>query len=380
MNITVQQERLEDAINTVTKFIDYRAHMQILRNVRMTARDNRLTLSVYNLTVGIYAEVFINASVKREGEALVHAKTVKDLVALLSSEKVTLKLQNNNRLAIACGNDKTTTKSEDTDEFPPEPSLEEEHRFTMTGVLFKRIVMTTALSAATNDSRPILCGLHMHEKNGYLKFAAADGYRLSIRETFIPATEGLGITIPAKAIMEFAKQIETDGDIQIVTDKKGDWVTLQQGSLIVSTQLIDGHFPDYEAISGNAQNNIKAVMKFRTNDMKKSLDRARVFARDNAMVVCLENVSSPDQSQEMMLSVTGKSAERGDIKDLIATLAETYDNIMFSANVDFLVDALDAVQTDDAIIDYKATSDPIVIRSTDPHGTIHVVMPISVTT
>src|SRR5438477_80431 len=66
------------------------------------------------------------------------------------------------------------------------------------------ITMSCWIQASTEDSRPVLTGVHTNFEGKLLKLAASDGFRLSVFELPLenPVEEKTEIVVPARALAE----------------------------------------------------------------------------------------------------------------------------------------------------------------------------------
>lgn len=372
MNIKVKQPYVEEAMSTLMRSIDKRANMEILRCVHIIAKDNRVTFAVYNMETGVYASETIEATIEKEGQVVVLASTLNDLVKLLSPESMQLK-ELKGKLSIKCGNDKSTTKTFDPDDFPPAPDTTAGYTMTMTAALFKKIMQPAVISTAKEDNRPVLCGVAMFNHAGCLYMAGADGYRLALRETFFDGPDQTYI-IPRQAIEVFLGGLYDDGDVGISASK--DYVEFRHGNMRVTTLLINGKYPDVMAIDQTARSK-KMTIRFPKDKMLRCLKRAGVFSKDSANRIVIRAKDMPSYPHKKLdITIEGQSVERGDSVDEMEVDAEGSAHLNITVNINYLLDAIKNTPTEMVMMDYQDSTSPVVIRPEDPHGTRHIIMPM----
>ena len=86
------QENLEKGLNIVTKAIPTKSALPILSNVLITTENGRLKLSATNLETTI--STYVGASIDKEGEITIPAKTFKDFIANLSPSTINANVLN----------------------------------------------------------------------------------------------------------------------------------------------------------------------------------------------------------------------------------------------------------------------------------------------
>src|SRR5829696_6232199 len=73
----------------------------------------------------------------------------------------------------------------------------------------RRIALAVEKSAAKDDSRPVLAGIHASVKGNRLTLAAADGFRLSTAYATLDASAGTHAAIIERAgLLAFAKSLK----------------------------------------------------------------------------------------------------------------------------------------------------------------------------
>ena len=106
---------------------------------------------------------------------------------------------------------------------------------------------------STEETRYYLNGIYIHAKDvdgaNVMRAVATDGHRLARVE--IPMPEGAsgmaGIIVPRKAVLEVEKLLEdADGTIDIALSETRIRFTFE--SIVITSKLIDGTFPDYERV------------------------------------------------------------------------------------------------------------------------------------
>ena len=98
MKVVCQGLELSDAVIKVTKAINGKSVSPILDGIKLTAKDDCLTLFATDLELAI--EKKINAEVLVEGETVVPGKFFGELVKMLTNEQIELTLDENQKLKI----------------------------------------------------------------------------------------------------------------------------------------------------------------------------------------------------------------------------------------------------------------------------------------
>lgn len=373
MIVSVLQENLAKSLNIVTKAVDSNPPLPVLANVLLETEDSRLKLSATNLEMSITA--WIGAKVEQAGSITLPAKTFSELVNNLSRERVDLRLDAaTDTVHMRCGIQTSNVRGINADEFPP-INHNEEADLNLEGKTLREMVLQTAFAAAREQNRPILTGVYMQLEGNVLTMAAADGYRLAVRtaETAESFAERQDMVIPAKAMSEVARIAEDDQEIGISLPKQRNSITVFMPNILVSSQLLEGRFPDFASIIPRS---FATSTTLYTSDLLTVCQRAEIFARDNANSANLhvKPASNPGEPAEVL--IVGKSAERGDSEGMLDASAEG-EALDISFNIKYLIEVLRVIKEERVVFQSNGPENPGVLRPENREDFTHVIMPMS---
>ncbi len=376
MKITVLQENLSKGLSIVNKAVESRPTMPVLGNILLQTDDARLKLAAVNMSLGMGITCWIGAKIEEAGAITLPAKTLTDLVSNLSPERVDLILDTATQTVnLRCGGTKSNIKGIDADEFPP-VQQGGAGDVIVPGKALKEMITQTVFAAATEDNRPILTGVYFLFDGNVLTMAAADGYRLAVRTVELDQTftEPVSMVIPSRALAEVARIIsDEDSEVLITLPQERDIVMFHMKNVDVSSQLLEGKFPDFGAIIPRGYNTSTVMF---TADLLRACQRAEIFARDNSYSgrILIKPPKGPGEPGELI--VTSKSAERGDNEGMIDASVEG-DSLEISFNIKYLIDVLRVIQDERIILESNGVGHPGVIRPENRDDFIHVIMPMS---
>lgn len=380
MKLECMQENLAEGLGVVGRVVPSKSTLPVLSNVLLTTRPGELQLTANNLELSVAHRV--PADVEREGEITLPARLLADYVNLLGhGQTVALELNpKTHKVHLACGRYEANVAGIDAEDFPPVPSVSGGQSFTMPANLLKGAIEDVVFAAAPDDTRPVLAGVQVKIGGGTLTLAAADGFRLAVRIVELPQSgPDLSMIVPAKTLTEVAR-ILPDSDeenVQINITPNGNQIYFAFGKTEITSRLIEGQFPDYQRI---IPADAKTHVKLSTTDFLRATRAATVFARDNSNIVRLE-CNPPADSADLALGsvlVKSTSAEMGDNEgNLDATVQGADTQIAFNGR--YLRDALEAIDTDQVVLQITGPSSPGIIKpASDANGYIHVIMPMHV--
>ena len=375
MRVSCLQENLARGLNIVSRAVGTRTTLPVLSNVLLATDNGRLRLAATNLEVGITA--WIGASVEEDGAITVPARTLNDLVNTLSPERVDLEVAvRTNALHLACGATTASIRGIDAYEFPPipEPGPEDDILEIPADVL-KEAIALVAFAAARDDSRPILTGVSLSFQDGLLTLAAADGFRLSVREIPMETDfyENFSMVIPARTLSELSRIItESDETVQLILPRDRSQVIFHLENVEVVSQLIEGTFPDFRQI---IPREVETHTVLYTADLLRACRRADIFAREANHTVRF-NIE-PQEGAAGIVRVRAQASEMGE-NEVVLDASIEGDGVEIAFNVRYLIDVLSVIPQDQMMIKTIRPDKPGVIQPVGDDNFTHVVMPMHI--
>ena len=378
MKISVLQENLAKGLNIVGKAVESRPTMPVLGNILLATEDARLKLAAVNMSLGMGITCWIGAKVEQPGSVTLPAKTFADLVSNLSPERVDLSLDSATQTVnLKCGGTKSNIKGIDADEFPPVPEGGEGD-VAVEGKVLKEMINQTFFAAATEDNRPILTGVYTRFEGSTMTMAAADGYRLAVRTTKLEQSfaEPVEMVIPGKSLSEVARIIsDEDSEVLITLPTERNIVMFHMKNVDVSSQLLEGKFPDFAAIIPRSYSTSSVMY---TSDLLRACQRAEIFARDNAFSGRLYVTPPRGPGEPGEVKIASRSQERGDNEGVLDASIEG-EPLDVSFNIKYLIDVLRVIPDERVVMESNGAANPGVIRPENRDDFVHVIMPMSVT-
>jgi DNA polymerase-3 subunit beta len=376
MRVSCLQENLSKGLSIVSRAVASRSTtLPVLSNVLLSTDNGRLKLSATNLEIGI--NTWIGAKVEEDGAITVPARTFIDLVNTLPPEQIDMELSvRTQTLHVRCGWSEANIKGIDAQEFPIIPTPEGSGHILIDPAPLSKMINQVAFAAATDESRPMLTGVLTKFDDDQLIMAAADGFRLSVRNATIstPVAEPVQVLIPAKALTELVRISGSQEDpVEITISPTRNQILFRLANTDLVAQLIDLQFPDYEQIIPKRKNTRTLVD---TNELLKAGRAANIFAREAANTVRIHIVPGGELTPGHM-SVAARSDETGDnLGEIDATVEGEEIEIAF--NVRYLLDVLTVVDSPQIALETTSPSSPGVIRLVGDDDFIHVIMPMHI--
>ena len=377
MKVSCLQENLAKGLSVVGRAVAVRSTLPITANVLLATDNGRLKLTATNLEIAL--SHWIGAKVEEEGAITVPARLLADFVNSLPSDRIDLELPARSRkLKLACARNTAEIGGLDADDFPPIPAVQSDASISLDPQNLKRAITQVVFAAATDDSRPVLTGVHLSLEGDRMKLAAADGFRLAVHELSLgqPVAEAVEVIVPARALSELNRLLgDEDEDVQMMLNAARSQVLFKLKNSEMVAQLIQGTFPNYSQLIPTSW---ASQAQVEVNEFLRETKIASIFARDGSGIVRLQ-VQSGEELTPGKLVVYARADEIGDNQgEIDATVEGEPAKIAFNGK--YLQDVLSVLDTDRVYLQTSSPSSPGVIKPVggNPDEYVHVVMPMFV--
>jgi len=373
MKVSCLQENLAHGLSIVSRAVAPRSTLPVLGNILVATDEGRLRLSATNLELGI--SCWIGAKIEEDGATTVPARTFVDLINTLPNESVEMDLAvRTQTLNLRCGSFNNDIKCIDAQEFPPLPPEELDGGLTFDLEELRGMIQQVVFAASTDDARPVLTGVLVEVNDGELSMAAADGFRLSVRQSRLSTADAgpVRAIIPSRALSELARVADDDAEtVNMILPPNRGQVIFRTKDIELVSQLIEGTYPDVKGIIPNGYST-RAVLP--TSAFLKACKAADIFAREAAHSARLK-ISPGGELDPGKLEISATAAETGSNETVVDATIEG-DPLEIAFNVRFLIDVLSVIDTPNVAIETNNSSSPGVMRSVGRDDFLHVIMPM----
>jgi len=375
MRLTCEQEELNRGLSAVARAIPTRSTLAITQHILLEAEDDRITLSATDAET-IAITYTIAASVQEPGGITMPSRLLSDFVATLPHESIEMTLAERSRqVSLSCARNEASIGGMDPDDFPPIPPVDDSATVRVDAARLRRALEQVVFAAATDDSRPVLTGVHFAMAKEELRLAAADGFRLAVHTMELPP-EGpeRAVIIPARALGQLTSLLaEAEGEVVMTFNAANTQVQFDLGHAKLVAQLIQGTFPNYDQL---IPNDFSTRTEVSVAEFTRETRIGQIFARDGSGIVRLtanpgENVSTG------RLLITARAEDVGNNDGEIDAVVEG-EEAQIAFNGRYLRDVLEVMNTDRVAIETSSSSSPGVLRPVGDDNYIHVVMPMFV--
>jgi DNA polymerase III subunit beta len=364
MRFSIQREALLKPLQQVVGVVERRQTLPVLANLLVNVTPGRAAFTGTDLEVEMVAGCDVNDA--EPGETTIPARKLFDICrALPDGAKVDVKLAGD-RVTISAGRSRFTLATLPASEFPVIENIELVERVSLPEATLKDLMDRTAFAMAHQDVRYYLNGMLWDLREKALRCVATDGHRLALAETAVDAsvTTRRQIIIPRKGVVELQGLFET-GDGIVDLEFGRSHLRVKRGDVQFTSKLIDGRFPDYEAVIPIGAD--KEVRIFR-DVLRSALQRAAILSNEKYRGVKLD--VSPNR-----LGIVAHNPEQEEANEEVEAKTVVSD-LSVGFNVNYLLDALGALRGDEVVMCLRDGQSSCLLRAADSEQSRHVVMPL----
>lgn len=363
MKVTASREDILAPLQSVIGVVERRQTMPILANVLLSARENRLSITGTDLEVELVAGREL--SVQATGDVTVPGRKLLDIFrALPEKTSVTLSTEGE-RVSIRGGRSRFTLSSLPAAEFPVVEEINSQQTLTVPQGEFRRLIDKTHFSMAQQDVRYYLNGMLLETEGKILRAVATDGHRLALSETQLEAMVKTAqqVILPRKGVLELQRILGTEGNLELQIGT--NHIRAQIGDIRFTSKLIDGRFPEYgRVIPKDPPKLVEADREL----LRQALQRTAILSNEKYRGIRL--TVKPD-----LLTVQAHNPEQEEAEDQIE-VSYKGDEVEIGFNVNYLLDALGAIETDKVEIALSDSNSSCLVRGPGMVNTKYVVMPM----
>ena len=367
MRVKADRKSLQEATALVQGIVPSKASRPILQNFLLETRDNNLLVQGTDMEAGI-SVVVEKVEVQEDGKAVVPASKVVEILSKVLDESVDLYTEDQT-LRIQTSRSNFKVLGDKPEDFPAMKECNWEDAFEIEGETLAEMVKKTIFASATERTRYALNGIFLVVKKGKAEMVATDGKRLArIIRPVTSKNEHPGVIVPTKCINYLEKISLAAGEgahapVKILIEENSIFASTSNATL--TSRLIEGHFPDYEAVLPKGTDNVLTIAV-------KDLQQAVV---EGALLGDRESHAVRHSFKDGKLTLSSRSPDVGEARVEMDVSYEGAD-LDIAFNPDYLLDVLRALGGGEIKFKFKDTSSAALI---DPgNNYIYIIMPVSI--
>ena len=366
MKFSIPRESILKPLQTISGVVERRQTLPVLSNVLLSVSPDSLSMTATDLEIEMVATVDLDNATA--GAITLPARKMVDICkALPEGADISVSFEEEKaRATIKSGRSRFNLSTLPVSEFPNIEEVRGVFQFEIGQKDLKRLIDKTAFAMAQQDVRYYLNGLMLEIDNNQIAAVATDGHRLALcsYQGEISPAEKLQVILPRKGVMELSRLLADSEELAQITIGNNH-IRIVLKDFAFTSKLIDGKFPDYQrVIPRNTDKNVVADRDtlrqalVRTSILSNEKYRGiRLRLQDNLLQAQANNPEMEEAEEELEVQYKGNSLEIG-------------------FNVSYLLDALNAIDTDSVAIALGDANSSCVISPNDTSDCTYVIMPM----
>jgi DNA polymerase III subunit beta len=364
MKIQVGRNELLTAVQAVIGVVERRQTLPVLSNLLIDAQGDELVITGTDLELELVSRAVVKCDVP--GKTTVPARKLFDICRGLP-EGADIRLDaSGDKLTLRSGKSRFTLSTLRPDEFPSLGAVETTRVIRLKKKELRSLIERTQFAMAHQDVRYYLNGMLFHVTPKLIRTVATDGHRLAMSEQALATKlkDEVQVILPRKTVLELQRLLDPTDDM--VELRIGDsQVQAELDVIRVTSKLIDGRFPDYERVIPDGGDR---HMQANRERVRQALSRTAILSNEKFRGVRL-------QLSENKLRLSTHNPEHEEAEDELE-VGYTGAPLEIGFNVNYLLDALGAMQTEEFRMELKGPDASGLLQEAQGADSKYVVMPM----
>ncbi|MGH8447123.1 MAG: DNA polymerase III subunit beta [Solimonas sp.] len=364
MKLQVGRNELLSALSAVIGVVERRQTLPVLSNFLLELKDDELIVTGTDLEIELEAKARVQNLAP--GRATVPARKLFDICrGLPEGAEISLDVSGEKAL-LKSGRSRYSLSCLKAEEFPALGRVSEGKTLSLPRGQLRGLIERTQFAMAQQDVRYYLNGTLLEVDAKRVRAVATDGHRLALSEVEADTgiAERLQVIVPRKAVLELQRLLDAT-DEPATVKISATQIEVDLDVVRLTTKLIDGRFPDYERVvpeSGDKK------LQADRETVKRALARTAILSNEK-----FRGVRLTIEGTKLSLQTHNPEHEEAE-EDL--EVAYEGGPIEIGFNVNYLLDALSALGSEQFVMELKNSDSSGLIHAADSLASKYVVMPM----
>ena len=376
MKFTIKRNAFIKKLTDVQRAISSKTAIEILTGLKITATENSITLTGSDSDISIENEISTDDSnyellIDEPGSIVLPARFFSEIIKRLPESTFTIEVNEHFQATITSGQTEYQVNGVDADNYPHLPEIDTNEQLTIPTDIMKQVINQTVIAVSTQESRPLLTGVHLTIKNGELHAVATDSHRLSQRKVKLSGAEDIDydIIVPGRSLVELSRMIaDSTGSLEIQIAE--NQILFNFDNTAFYSRLLEGMYPDTDRLipqSSETEIELNAV------SLLHAIERASLLSHEGRNNVVKLSLNSENQTAVL----SSNSPEVGNIEEELQFDKLTGNDIEISFNPDYMKAALQAFGQAEVKLSLTLPLRPFTLMPTeDSEDFIQLITPV----
>jgi len=282
MKFIVSSQQLSKSLQSISGVLTSNSAVPIIQNFLFTINGEILSVSATDLETTMTTSVMLSKS-DIDGTVVIPSKLLMDtikslpdipIIFLIDLESNILEIQaNEGSYKLACFN---------ADDFPMPKEIENANFVELPAMMVKTAISKTLFATGNDEMRIAMTGVFCELSPENVTFVATDAHKLvRYRRADVHAESAFSFIFPKKPLNQLKTNLpDDDSMVKIEYDEIN--VRFIFDNFILNARLIDGKYPNYEAVIPSNNPNILIVERV---SLLNSLRRVSIYSNPSVMQV-----------------------------------------------------------------------------------------------
>lgn len=335
MKFIVSSSYLLKQLQVLGSVINSSNTLPILDNFLFELDNNALKVSASDLETTMSATLEIDST--SQGSVAIPAKLLLDILKTFPEQPLTFTVEDNSTVEISSNSGKYALAYAPGEEFPKAVVLDDPSKTIVPAEVLATAVSKTIFAAGNDDLRPVMSGVFFQFSPEGLIFVATDAHKLvKYARTDVKASQVADFIMPKKPL-NILKGILGASDAEVAIEYNDANATFSFENYILTCRLIDGKYPNYEAVIPKENPNKLLINRVQ---FLNSVRRVAIFANKTTHQIRLKIAGTE-------LNISAEDIDYSNKADERLTCDYQGDDMQIGFNSRFLTEMLNNLSSDE---------------------------------
>ena len=247
MKIIANREELLAAARDALTVSPEKSPLPELECAYLATEDGKLTVAGGNLQVAL--ERRIPVQIEEEGVVIIGAELLVSMLSKLDGESVTLRVDENRRLELTCGEAFYGVSTLDSAKYPRLDIPFPEDTVAVTDI--PSLSRRTVFAASETDEKPQMKCVHLIFSQDGLRAVSSDRFRIAAAKGKSKTAAQTDMLIPAASFEKLARLVGSKDELRV--GRTGNTIVFMKDDFIFSARLMQGDYFDENMMFSRAK-------------------------------------------------------------------------------------------------------------------------------
>lgn len=333
MKFIVSSSALSKQLTALSGVLSTSNALPILDNFLFQINKGELRISASDLETAMTVALPVES--KDSGAIAVPARLLLDTLKTFPEQPLTFTVdKKKSAIEISSDYGKYKLTGHDGDDFPRLAEIESPSSFEMEADTLNKAISKTLFAVGNDELRPVMCGVYVQLESNGITFVSTDAHKLvRYKRSDAKSKKSGSYIIPRKPLTLLKNILAGDGKVKVEYNNTN--VSFSFGSNHLVSRLIDGKYPNYDAVIPKENPNKLVVDR---EAFLNSIRRVSIFANKTTHQVRLKvkgselNVSAEDldfaneATERLTCNYKGEDMEIGFNSKFLAEMLSNMDS------------------------------------------------------